>query len=109
MKSKGWIIHRLGKLHDEAPTSEVSGVLKIPMATLLRWAADRHFQSFGVAEKRGGRWLWDIAKLEIWLHAVAELGCKKTLKKAVNPPQMSREEARRMIGMPDNYSMKGAR
>ena len=96
----GWLLKRLEKLSDMAPTHDVIRILKISFDTAHSWLNDKYFKRAQVAVKGNSQWLWDKDKLRVWL--ITERAV------AMNPQSadMSRENAREALGMPDNYSVR---
>ena len=111
--NRGWMLNRLRKLPEAPTTSEVLKTLKISSATVHRWLADRYFQSNQIAVKGSNQWVFDRERLRLWIVAVMGLSESdymraKSEQVSSNPPEegdVSVEEAREMLGLPDGYSV----
>lgn len=107
---KGWLLHRLDKLSESAPTSEVARILKVSPNMLHKWTQDPYFRQNKIAVRGNLQWLWDKEKLRWWLIFVYKLGTPSEI--AENPGGKKLAEngldyitAGEYLGIPPNYSV----
>lgn len=110
-----YVWSRVRKLPEMATMEEVVSALECNYKTVWLWTKDSFCRKFKAAVKKDGAWYWDRDRLLIWMYAIGS-GKPPTdypgkVKRRSNPPMkaMSKESARKLIGMPLDYAMSERR